>query len=144
MTETAILHTRYPITLYVPRALYEQLQWRANQARHTVEDELLEVVATALPASEELPAEIEQALSPLPLLEDAALWRAARSHLAVELADELEQLHLKRQREGVTESEMQRLRHLTQQYERAMLIRAQAAKLLKERGYDVSTLLTSQ
>jgi hypothetical protein len=36
------------------------------------------------------------------------------------------------------------VRRLVRHYERAMLVRAQAAKLLKERGYDVSTLLTSQ
>jgi len=144
MSETLTLRDKHPITLHLPRVLYERLQQRADQAQHTVEDELLEVVATALPANDALPAELNDALSPLPLLDDEALWRAARSHLAAEFAEELERLHLKQQREGLTEAETQTLNRMVQHYERAMLVRAHAARLLKERGYDVSTLLTSQ
>jgi hypothetical protein len=142
MNETVTLPNRYPVTLNVPRVLYEWLQQRADQAQHTVEDELLEVVATVLPVNDELPAELKEAISPLPLLENEALWRAARSHLATEFASKLEHLHCKRQREGLTASETQTLSRLVQHYERAMLVRAQAARILKERGHDVSTLLT--
>jgi hypothetical protein len=57
------------------------------------------------------------------------------------VAAELEALHLKRQREGLTESETETLARLVRQYERAMLVRAQAAALLKQRGYDVAELI---
>jgi hypothetical protein len=56
-------------------------------------------------------------------------------------AAELEALHLKRQREGLTDVETQTLARLVRQYERAMLVRAQAAALLKQRGYDVAELI---
>jgi hypothetical protein len=52
----------------------------------------------------------------------------------------MENLHLKRQREGLTEVEAQSLVGLVRQYERAMLVRAQATVLLKQRGHDVSEL----
>jgi len=80
-----------------------------------VEDELLEVVATAVPVADELPADLAEAISPLALLDDQALWRAARSHLPLEAAAEMEALHLKRQREGLTEAEIQTLAGLVRQ-----------------------------
>lgn len=52
-------------------------------------------------------------------------------------------LHEKRQREGLDDAEAEEAARLTQQYERALFVRAHAAALLKERGFDVSTLLAS-
>ena len=132
--------TAQPVTLNLPGALYDLLKRRAEQARRTVEAELLEVVVAAVPVADELPADLAEAVSPLALLDDESLWRAARSHLPVESAAQLESLHLKRQREGLTDAEAQTLAALVRQYERAMLVRAQAATLLKQRGHDVSGL----
>ena len=134
--------TVQPVTLDLPRPLYNRLKRRADQARRTVEDELIQVVATAVPVGDELPADLDEAISPLSLLDDDALWRAARTHLPTEAAAQMEDLHLKRQREGLTEPEAQILSGLVRQYERTMLVRAQAAALLKQRGYDVSELLS--
>ena len=130
-----------PITLNLPSALYARLQRRAAQSRRSIEAELLDVVAAAVPVADELPADLSEALSPLALLDDHALERAARSHLAPEAAAQLEELHLKRQREGLSESEAQTLAGLVRQYERAMLVRAQAAALLKQRGHNVPDLV---
>jgi len=129
------------VTLHLPSPLYEQVKRRAEQTHRSVEAELLEVVAAAVPVADDLPADLAQAISPLSLLDDKALWRAARSHLAAEAAAQMELLHLKRQREGLSGSEAETLAGLVRQYERAMLVRAQAAALLTERGYDVSELL---
>ena len=129
------------LTLQVPEVLFTRLKQRAEQANRTVEAELLDVLATAVPVADDLPSDLAEALSPLTLLDDAALWRAARSHLPTKVAAELEALHLKRQREGLTDIETQTLARLVRQYERAMLVRAQAAALLKQRGYDVADLI---
>ena len=93
------------MTLHLPDSLYEQLKRRAEKAHRTVEAELLEVVATAVPVDNESAAELAEAISPLVLLDDEALWQAARSHLSAEAAVQMEQLHLKRQREGLNETE---------------------------------------
>jgi len=129
------------VTLHLPSPLYERLKQRAEQTQRSVEAELLEVVAAAVPVADDLPADLAQVISPLALLDDEALWRAARSHLPAEAAAQMEQMHLKRQREGLTGSEAETLAGLVRHYERAMLVRAQAAALLKERGYDVAELL---
>jgi plasmid stability protein len=126
--------------LNVPEALFHRLQQRAAQTKRTVEDETLDVLAAAVPVAEALPADLAEAVSPLALLDDEALWRAARTRLAAEAANQLEELHLKRQRESLTEAETQTLAALVRQYERALLVRAQAAALLHQRGHDVSEL----
>ena len=132
-----------PVTVNLPTTLYSRLRRRAEQSRRTVEAELIDVVTTAVPVADDLPADLNEAISPLSLLNDAALWRAARSRLASETAAQLEAFHLKRQRDGLTATEEQTLAGLVRQYERVMLVRAQAAALLKQRGHDVSELLTA-
>ena len=134
--------TVHAVTLHVPSLLYEQLKRRAEQAQRTVEAELLDIVVTSVPMSDDLPADLAEAITPLELLDDEALWRAARCSLPAEAATQMEDLHLKRQREGLTDSEVKTLDGLVRQYERTMLVRAQATALLKERGHDVSRLLT--
>jgi len=132
------------VTLNVPDALYTRLKQRAEQTHRSVEDELLEVVAVAVPVVDDLPADLADAISPLSVLNDDALWRAARSHLPVEAATRIEDLHLKRQREGLTDAEAQTLAALIRRYEKAMLVRAQAAMILSQRGHDVSSLLQNR
>jgi plasmid stability protein len=133
--------TSQTLTLQVPANLYNHLKQRADQAQRSVEAETLELLAATVPATEGLTANLQQALTPLALLDDEALRRAAGSRLGSEAAAELEALHFKQQREGLTEAETQRRGELVQQYERAMLVRAQAAALLRQRGHDVSSLL---
>lgn len=128
------------MTLHIPDVLYLRLKQRAEQTKRSVEAEALEVLAGAIPVADELPPDLDAALSPLVVLDDASLEQVARSRLPDETTDALEELHLKQQREGLTEVERQTLHGLVQQYERNLLVRAQAAALLKQRGYDVSSL----
>src|SRR5437870_3934878 len=93
------------VIVHLPDVLYARLRQRAEQAQRSVEDELLEVVATAVPASEELPGELAEAVASLALLDDVALERAARSRLAAEAAERMEALHLQQQRQGLTATE---------------------------------------
>ena len=128
------------LTLSVPESLYRRLQQRADSTHLSVEAETLDVLAAAVSAGEALPDDLAGAVDPLELLDDAALWQAARSHLAASAAARLEELHLKQQREGLTASEADASHALTRQYERAMLVRARAAALLRRRGHDVAEL----
>ena len=134
--------TKHPVTLDLPEELYARVERRAAQTRRSVADAVLDVLASAIPASDALPADLAETVASLALLDDAALWRAARSHLDAAAAARLEDLHLKRQGEGLTEAEAAEVARLVRQYERFMLVRAQAAALLKQRGQDVSVLLT--
>lgn len=129
----------HSVALDLPSTLYFRVEQRAARTQRSVE-ELLDVLTSALPASEDLPADLAAALAPLALLDDTALWRAAQSHLPADAASRLEALHFKRQSAGLSDTEATEVARLVRQYERAMLVRARAVALLKQRGQDVSSL----
>lgn len=131
------------LILHVPSPLYDQLKQLAVQTQRSVEEETLEALATAVPEGPSLSRELQDAMASLVEQDDQALVEAARSHLASDIASELQRLHDKRQREGLSVAETTRLTGLVRQYERHMLVRAQAAALLKTRGHDVSGFLDS-
>ena len=64
--------------------------------------------------------------------------------MSKEASQELEALHLKQRDEGLSQDEDVARARLIREYEQTMLIRAQAARLLKDRGHDVSTLLATR
>jgi hypothetical protein len=108
-----------------------------------LEAELLEAVATIAAEEEESSRGVAEAVAALELLSDADLWRAARNPLAEADRSRLEALNLKQQKESLTPAEKEALEGLLLQYDRAVLLRAEAARLLKQRGHDVSGLLTA-
>ncbi|RRR71711.1 MAG: hypothetical protein EI684_11140 [Candidatus Viridilinea halotolerans] len=132
------------VTLELPELLYAQLQARAARRQRTVADEVLDVLSGAIPATEVLPTELEQTLNQLVHLDDAALWRAGRSRVSGDVATRLNELNAKCQREGLSETEERESEKLVRQYERAMLLRAQAAVLLQQRGHDIASLLATE
>lgn len=128
-------------SLTIPDALYQRIKARAEQNHRSVEDELIEAAAAGIAEDgEDIPPDLERTLASLAVLDDATLQQAAHSHLPLEMWQEIEGLHFKQQREGLMASEQERLSWLMRQYERAMLIRGEAAALLTERGYDVKAV----
>jgi hypothetical protein len=101
-------------------------------------------VVVQVPAADgdHLPPDLAAAVASLELLTDEELWQAARNRLADELSRRTEELHHKRQREGLTTAETEEVANLVRQSERILLVRAKAASLLHARGHDVSGLLT--
>ncbi len=128
------------VTLNVPDPLYARLQERARQANRSVEAEVLDVVTAAVPDNG-LPDDYEDALTQLAMLDDEALKHAAAARFSPERASELEQLHLKRQRDGLTKPEAERAESLAREYELNMLMRAQATVLLKQRRHEIANPL---
>ena len=127
----------------LPSPVYERLVPRASRTRRTLEAELVEAVTTPLPVEpDELPTDMAEAIAALHLLDDEALWRAARTCLAPDKAADIEALHLERQREGLSASETEALATRMKEYTRIMLVRAHAAALLHQRGHDISVLLS--
>lgn len=125
------------LTVAVPENLLTRIRDRARQANRTVEAEVLDVLAGAIPGTDELSPDLRAALDTLDLLDDAALRRAFDSRLSVEASAELEALTFKERRAGLTPADESRRRDLIRQYERAMLVRARAAALLRQRGHEV-------
>lgn len=124
------------VTVHLPQSLYRQIEQRANQMRRSVEDELVEVVSATLPTLDDLPTDLAGELAQLALLNDAELKQAARTTLSAGETDRMQNLLQKQQREGLTSQEAEEAKRLAQLYDRTILIRAQAAALLKKRGHD--------
>jgi hypothetical protein len=128
------------VTVHLPEMLYRQVARRAQRMRRSVEDELVEVVSTAMPTMEALPSDIVDDLEQLTYLTDAEMWEAARTTLPRQSSERMQALVLKRQGVRLTAVEERELKRLTHLADRAMLVRAQAAVLLKERGHNIESL----
>lgn len=128
------------VTLHLPGPLFEKIERKAQEAHRSIEAELLEVVSTAVPAAEEFGAEV----SALRFLDDAALVQAARTRLALPDSERMEELHRTDRRAGLSESEAQELADLERQYERVLMVRSHAARLLAQRGHDISSLISGE
>ena len=129
------------ITLHLPTSLYELLQERVQGTRRSLEAEILAVVTSAVRPEDGLPPELRDAVSPLRDLDDEVLRRTAMDSFPEEAAARFAELNHKQQSEGLTDEELRTLDSLRRGYERVMVVRAEAAALLKERGHDVSTLI---
>jgi len=130
--------TTQEVTLNLPEAVYNQIRRAAEKAHRPVADLLVEAVIAAAPAMEPSAGPIRAALAQLTYLNDAALWQAARATMFEPQRERLEALHVKQQREGLTTVEREEEQALLALYRETILVRAQAALLLKQRGYDVS------
>lgn len=133
----------HALTLNLPDPVYRRLQLQADASQRTIEEETLDMLLALTPETSPAEAEWADVTTQLDVLDDASLWDIARNSPNRLEATELEQLHLKRQREPLNDSELKRLADLMHHYERNMLARAHAALLLKNRGHDVSTLISS-
>ncbi len=87
-----------------------------------------------------LPEDIAADLAQLDYLADDDLWLAAQTRLTSADAEQMQALLDKQQLAGLTIDEQRMVQQLSHRYNRTMLIRAKAAALLKERGYDISAL----
>ncbi|MEA2604315.1 MAG: hypothetical protein QOF89_5307 [Acidobacteriota bacterium] len=134
----------HAITLRLPAPLYDHFQSRAERAHRSLEAELLDAVATVAEGEEELSLDMAKAIGDLELLDDEELWRVAQNHLSDDVRSQLEALNFKQQRETLTPGEKDTLEQLVHQYDQAVLLRAEAARLLKERGHEVAKLLAAR
>lgn len=129
------------ITLTLPDDMYRRFQQHAASRKHSIEEEVLLLVTSALAADEaedEIPADIQAAVAALSQLDDAALWQVAHTtKLTPAQAEEIETLLFKQQRVGLSPSEKARLEGLRHEHDKALLVRAQAIGLLQDRGQDV-------
>lgn len=126
------------VTIRVPLPVYEQVRRAAASTNRSVDEVLVEAVIAAAPAAGGGPGQLRSALAHMAYLNDAALWQAARATMTAEQRERLEALHDKQQAEALTAEEHREEQALLDLYRGTVLIRAQAAALLKQRGYDIT------
>jgi hypothetical protein len=132
--------TYQTITLDVPETVYQQIRKAAEKVRRPVNDILVEAVTAAAPALSAAKKGSRTALAQMAYLSDAALWQAARATLPADQRARLAELHDAQQQRALTRAERTEEQALLGLYKETLLVRAQAAVLLKSRGYDIADL----
>jgi hypothetical protein len=126
------------VTVNLPENVYRQIRRAARKARRPLDDVLAEAVSAAAPMMETPAAPLRFALAQMSYLNDAALWQAARASLSAQQRSRLAWLHTEQQRRALTPEERSEEEALMTLYRETILVRAQAAVLLKQRGYDIA------
>lgn len=125
----------HPVTLQVPDAIFKQFKRVAEQTQRSVDQVMIEAISAAIP----LPvSHLRSDLAQMALLNDAALWQASRATLSPAQQQQLERLHHQQRNGGLTKEQRHEMEQLETLYKDTILVRAQAAVLLKQRQYDVS------
>lgn len=126
------------VTIDLPNVLAQQLASVARQQQRSVAEVARERLLQAWPTLPSLPDDVEMELALFIGLSDDVLWLLARSTMQANEREELANLNELAKQRDLTEKEQARQTTLLDTYDRTMVRRAQAAFLLKKRGYDLS------
>lgn len=127
------------VTVELPTALYNRLKRRAEQTQRPIEDEIIDAVAGALPADEDLPPELSRQAAALAAANDETLWRMLRGTFPRKKSARLESLNFQRQAGEWNDALAHEAEQLAIEMEQYMFLRAQAMSVLMQRGHDLST-----
>lgn len=123
------------VTVELPQAAFEQLRSAARLQNRPLAEVVKDIVLRELPEQPALPADVELELATFAQLSDDVLWMIARSTLTPQQQRKLASLNDKAQRRPLTQAEQTQQQQLIDAYDRAMVRRAQAAYVLKQRGW---------
>jgi hypothetical protein len=126
------------VTLSLPEPLFLQIQRAAEKTKRSLQDILVEAASAIAAETEAIPKTMRTTFAQMAYLNDAALWQAARATMASAQRDRLAELHDLQDQRGLTEEEKAEEQALLTLYRETILVRAQAAVLLKQRGYNIS------
>ena len=126
------------ITVELPPAAYEQLRRTASRQNRPVAELVKEIVLREIPDLPSLPADVEAELATFSQLSNDVLWLIARSNLTRQQQEALATLNDQAQRRPLIANEQSQQTELITAYDRTLIRRAQAALVLKQRGYDLS------
>ena len=129
------------ITIAVPEGTYEPFRQHAEQRQRSVEEAVVDAMQAVLSGDERGTGDRQAVLAALTLLDTATLWQLVRRGAETEDVLVLAALNEKRQRAGLTAAEEGVVRDLIRHHDRAVLLRAKALALLRQRGEDVGALV---
>lgn len=134
----------HTVMITLPETLYERVRISAEASARPVEDVLSQFIVTAYPALEDdLPPEIRSEFAGWLLFSDARLWEIAQSRFEESKQVELEQLVELQKQSSLVETEQGRLNQLLLESQELMLRKAEAQRLLAQRGIRVYPKLNS-
>ncbi|MBD2691327.1 hypothetical protein [Anabaena catenula] len=128
------------VTLQIPEIIYQRLVNTAHATQRPLEEVMLHALQMGSPpAWDDVPEEFQAELAALDKLNDNTLWQIFHSHKTAVDMEEYNNLLEKNSSGTLTEIERLNLISLRHESDLFMLRKAQAAVLLRWRGYSVST-----
>jgi hypothetical protein len=126
------------LTLQIPEILYQRLVNTAHAMQRPLEEVILHALQVGSPpAWDDVPEEFQADLAALDKLDDNGLWQIVRSRKTLADTERYNILLEGNSSDSLTESERLELIALRQEADLFMLRKAQAAVLLRWRGYSV-------
>jgi hypothetical protein len=126
-------------TIAIPASLYEKAQRLAKQTSQSVDAIICMRLEGALEQPMlDLPSDERAELHAMAYLSTDALWTMAREQMQPDVQQAMSQLMEKNSQGTITEEEFRDLSALVERGQRLTLRKAQAMKLLLDRGYAVS------
>ena len=126
-------------TIAIPHLLYEKAQRLAQQTSQSVDELICTRLEGALDQPMlDLPSDERAELQAMSYLSTDALWTIAREQMPPDVQHSMAQLMEKNSQGTITEEEFRDLSALVERGQRLTLRKAQAVKLLLDRGYAIS------
>ena len=128
------------VTLQIPEIIYQRLVNTARATQRPLEEVILHALQIGSPPEwDNVPPEFQADLAALDKLDDNTLWQIARSHITAADMERYNTLLEGNSKNILTEAERLELMAQRQEADRFMLLKAQAAVLLRWRGHRVPT-----
>jgi hypothetical protein len=124
-----------PIVLTIPADVAARAREIAESVEQPVEQVLIDHLKTLTTPLPTLPPEEQAELDALHHLSDDALWTIAREQMPDDVQARAHTLMDKNSRDTITDEEHAKLETLVERADRLMLRKAEAAAILRERGY---------
>jgi hypothetical protein len=128
-----------PVTLQVPEPIHRRLVNTARATNRSLEEVMLHALKVGSPPNwDDIPDEFKADLAALDKLDDETLWKIAKSQKTAEEMERYDRLLEQNQNKNMTEAEQVELIHLRTEADRFMLLKSQAAALLRWRGHSLA------
>jgi hypothetical protein len=123
------------LTLTIPDELYERAKHIAESTSQPIEQVILQHLQTLPAPLPILPDDVQAELDALKYLSDDALWTIAREQMPDAVQSRAHDLMNRNSQGTLSEAERSELDALVDRADRLMVRKAEAAALLRERGY---------
>ena len=128
----------HTVMITLPETLYERVRISAEASARPVEEVLSQFIATSyLALEDDLPPEMRSEFAGWLLFSDARLWEIAQSRFEESKQVELEKLMALQKQRALIAPEQGRLNQLLIESQELMLRKAEAQRLLVQRGIRV-------
>ena len=129
------------VSISLPERLFQKLKRVADLTHRSVEEVAATSLEVALPADQNLPAELADELAAMRLFSDDALWAATTPSLKATEEQQLLDLNTTAGERDLSSEETAEQQRLIDAYQRSVIRRAQALAILAQRGHNISRMV---